>query len=230
MSKRNHAARPLRRLGAGTVHIWVNGVQWSRVREMARLIGHAERRIGRTFKCAETRRQYVLTRGMVRHLLPMYSGGRSCQPVYVHGRSPRVHPSALRITMSLAHSTGTVAVAFGRIRPIGVDVETVPRSERLCEGVRRFLGLPNSTGDDRLWLSWCRGEALAKATGEGLNNRLARELCNPRRELVVSAASGSWAVCSPSRPRRQSALACATEGQRIRAQVRDFPRLGSVHG
>lgn len=79
---------------------------------------------------------------------------------------PRLLPPHDALHVSLSHTKGAVAVAFGQ-RPIGVDVETLGRSKDPVAMAQRFFGAGEaeriSTSPFEFAWRWCAKEALKKA-------------------------------------------------------------------
>lgn len=143
-----------------------------------------------------------------------------------HGK-PRVRDSPLHVSVS--HSGDLVAVALTTAAAVGVDVEQIgARDTRLLAGAVLAPG-ERYDGHHEFFRSWCRKEAVMKATGDGL--RVA-----PREVLVGSATApprlesyaGRPLACSLHDlhvpPGYAGALATLTRGETL-ADVRDGSHL-----
>lgn len=111
-----------------------------------------------------------------------------------HGK-PRVPDVA--IDFSLSHSGSVVVVAVSSVaHPVGVDVEV--HSTRLSNDdiVRRFGGWVAGLVGDRPLQTWCRLEALGKATGHGVFGLRAFEVERGRDGgfTCIDAHGEAWLV------------------------------------
>jgi 4'-phosphopantetheinyl transferase len=97
----------------------------------------------------------------------------------MHGK-PVVEKPALhrRLSFSLSHTSGRVAIAVGRHCELGIDVEDANVGASLLENPERFLSpaeveslrtLPPEARADRFLACWTLKESLLKALGIGLS-------------------------------------------------------------
>lgn len=95
-----------------------------------------------------------------------------------HGR-PRLPGTGLHV--SISHSHRLVGVALTRVAPVGLDIEAVKPSNVADTLVQECISAnePMRSAAD-FFTYWCRKEAIAKATGEGLYV--------PPTQIVVSPA------------------------------------------
>jgi 4'-phosphopantetheinyl transferase len=102
-----------------------------------------------------------------------------------HGK-PR--PATLPdVHVSVSHSADSVAVAVGRIGPVGIDVEEVGRFDAaVLESLAAYALAPEERTElageptARAFTTyWTRKEALAKATGDGIGRSLQQIVVSP---------------------------------------------------
>jgi len=102
-----------------------------------------------------------------------------------HGK-PR--PATLPdVHVSVSHSAGAVAVAVGRVGPVGIDVEEVGRFDAAeLESLAAYALAPeertelaNDPTARAFTTYWTRKEALAKATGDGIARHLQHIVVSP---------------------------------------------------
>ncbi|MFI5844830.1 4'-phosphopantetheinyl transferase family protein [Catenuloplanes sp. NPDC051500] len=128
---------------------------------------------------AGPRAERLAARTLLRTLLAAELGrAAGTTPIAVHGSGQPYLPAWPRITISLSHDAGTVAAAFGRGVPVGIDVQVpVPAPpallRRCCTpAARAVLGdLPAPVRDHEFAWIWTVQEACVKATGAGLAGR-----------------------------------------------------------
>jgi 4'-phosphopantetheinyl transferase len=135
------------------------------------------------YRVARARRQYVVSRGKLRHLLSRYLGMPAQSIRFgIEGAGKPVLEGQRTIDFNLTHSGQLVLYGVAAARPVGVDVEQVRPMERAVELAGRFF----SAGEheivaaaapehrDRAFLSmWVRREAYAKALGSNFWRALA---------------------------------------------------------
>lgn len=135
---------------------------------------------------------------------------------------------------NLSHSHGFLAIAISRVGPVGIDIDSTDRRNRMEDLARRFCspreqallaGLPPQLWRLRFMEMWTLKEAFLKLRGRGMEWPLARFTGLPgERELELAHADHSLANCSawlyrhwPRRP-----LACMLQG------AVEAPRLWQV--
>lgn len=127
------------------------------------------------------RRQQLLARALQREVLSRYEPGvapRDWRFVRSKSGRPSLAPpfDASGLNFNLAHTSGMVAMAVGRVAHIGVDVEAVDKRVPLPVARRYFSGhevtalhaLPPEEQPLRFLRLWTLKEACLKALGEGL--------------------------------------------------------------
>jgi 4'-phosphopantetheinyl transferase len=145
----------------------------------------AEKERAGKFKFDKHRNRFIAGRGLLREALAHYL---QTEPIaldfsYSERGKPEFPPHFPKtgIYFNLAHSENLALLAITRIGSIGVDVEHIRPVNNVEELVARFF----SKREDELFQKlsdpekpaaffnlWTRKEALLKATGEGIGNRL----------------------------------------------------------
>lgn len=148
---------------------------------LATLVEDEEAR-SRHYRFEKDRRRYVVSRGILRHLLGLYL---DCRPTDLRlyrgafgkpslGEADEGH----EIRFNLSHSGGLALFAFSLGREVGIDVEfatsahvdELARAGFLSEGEERQLrALQGQQRQEALLRCWTRKEAVLKATGEGMS-------------------------------------------------------------
>jgi 4'-phosphopantetheinyl transferase len=125
--------------------------------------------------------------GVIWALPLLYRGGSQAQEPAIYSAngkpslSKEFHSSQLRFNVS--HSGGTVLLAFGLDRELGVDVEQIRPDFATGEVAERFFSakevsalrsLPVALQAEAFFNCWTRKEAFIKAIGQGLSCPLDR--------------------------------------------------------
>lgn len=150
------------------------------------LLDPAEQQHYWRLRLPEVRRQYLLTRALVRTTLSRY---RPLPPrdwrfaPGPHGRPEIFNPETAGLRFNVSHTRDLIACTVADGREIGVDVEWTARrndldgiahrffSARECDDLRR---LPVERRADRFFDYWTLKEAYIKARGLGLSCPLGR--------------------------------------------------------
>lgn len=127
------------------------------------------------------RREYALTRVLVRRVLSRYAAVAVDRWRFgdnEHGRPHIEGPREARpLDFNLSHTAGLIACLVGRERILGVDVEAADRVRRVLDIAERFFSpseaaalraLPVEDQLDRFLTYWTLKEAYIKARGKGL--------------------------------------------------------------
>ena len=180
-----HPNLPLVCLPENHVDIWCAALpeKWdlTLAESYQRLLSAEEGERYSRFHFEHDRRQFLLTRALVREVLSRYVGVDPSALVFTrneYGKPSLVLPADCPITFSLSHTKGLSVCAVALDRPLGVDVESLDRSTSHRDLARRFFApaevafLDNVKGDQqrsefiRLWTLM---EAFVKARGLGLS-------------------------------------------------------------
>jgi 4'-phosphopantetheinyl transferase len=127
------------------------------------------------FHFERDRRQFIVARGVLRHLLASRLGVPPRQVPIVYGEhgKPRVDGP---LAFSVAHSAGLIAIAITSGGDVGVDVERVDSSIEAMQIAEDFYSsseiesLRRLRGGERIrgfFRCWARKEAYLKAIGSG---------------------------------------------------------------
>jgi 4'-phosphopantetheinyl transferase len=176
---------PIGNLRPNEVHCWRFNPTDFEVEELAPVLSEDERDRARRFVFERDRTEYVVCRGLLRHLLAAYGVGSASaltfsymdrgKPVLPVDRDPS-------LAFNVAHSSGAGLIGLARGAAIGVDVETVRPSDSFLslastcfapEEKAELAALPAWQHAKAFYAGWTRKEALIKATGEGLSRPLA---------------------------------------------------------
>jgi 4'-phosphopantetheinyl transferase len=151
--------------------------------DMRALLNDAEREQQGRFHFADDRKRYLVTRALVRSVLSHYAAvdpGAWAFSNNDHGR-PFIrdpHPDAQGLRFNVSHTRGLVALAVGRHRELGVDVENIVARKISLDIAGRFFspreaadvaGTPDARRHDRLFEYWTLKESYVKARGMGLS-------------------------------------------------------------
>ncbi|MEZ5840833.1 MAG: 4'-phosphopantetheinyl transferase superfamily protein [Hyphomicrobiales bacterium] len=147
---------------------------------LARLLTAGERQRLAGLADPTRRREFLLSRALVRALLGVRLGlPPNAVPIVATDRGKPVLAAtsdAQRLSFSWSHAGGAVLVAIGGTRPVGVDLEPIgPAEPRIA---RRFFtaaerarldGLAGKAADAGFFRVWTVKEAIAKARGLGIS-------------------------------------------------------------
>jgi 4'-phosphopantetheinyl transferase len=150
--------------------------------QFERVLSMDERAKADRYRFAHNRQDYVVARGVLRHILAAYMdrAPESLQFYYSPYGKPAIHAEigGQKLNFNVAHSGGYALYAVARGREIGIDVERI-RPEAAQDGVaERFFspkevsvlrGLPAHAQPLAFFNCWTRKEAFIKARGEGLS-------------------------------------------------------------
>lgn len=173
----------------GQVYLWAGraapGVSPETLGTAAGLDG-AERTALSALKRKENAEAYAAAHGALRLILARVLQRPASDMRYVTGPAgkpalcPETHEDALGLHFNIAHSGELAAVAFA-VFPVGIDVELMRWHDDLMGVARNSFApehvadLEGRAGDARTALffrQWTLGEALIKATGMGLGQRI----------------------------------------------------------
>ncbi|HYO80039.1 MAG TPA: 4'-phosphopantetheinyl transferase superfamily protein [Bryobacteraceae bacterium] len=177
------------RLTNNSVHVWVCDPRKLQAAEalhqLSASLSPHERLRYRKFHFAGDRHAFLVAHGLLRHLVSLYIGGEARRHEFLtmeHGRPELVQEDsedALRFNIS--HTCSSIAWAFSRGKPCGVDVEQVrydspitPLTEASCspEERHRLSLLHGAAKTLEFYRIWCLKEAVLKGCGLGLIDHL----------------------------------------------------------
>jgi len=211
----------------GEIHIWR-----ARVGETPNhpdLLSPDERE--RAARLRRGRRLFTLARSSLRHLAGAYLETDPAGLAFSIGEHGKPCLPDTDLRFSVSHSGEIVLVAFAREDEIGVDVEMVREKTDLLAIARRFFtpeeadaltALPPDQRTRTFFETWCRKEAVLKATGRGVSEGLDRFPVNPAepQEMVRSPDGATWTVSSLDvAPGYAAALAAARVRSRLLLSV-----------
>lgn len=168
-------------LAPGEVHVWYAD-PFSRPdgdpRLLALLSDEEKARLSKR-SLENPRREYLMTRAMLRHTLARYVDAEPLAFRFIQGEhgKPSVAAPALPFHFNLTHCHGLIALALSRTQELGIDAEPLTRRAPL-DIVDRFFAppeagplwaLPDEARSDRFFLLWTLKEAYLKACARGLS-------------------------------------------------------------
>lgn len=221
------------------VHVWLAAVPDDRAPStLPDTLSDDERARASRFVRPIDRRRFVRARDSLRRVLERYTGVPAAALRFTPssaGKPSLAHEAALRFSVS--HPPGGIAIALGREREVGIDLEPVrhvPEAPRILRELfpRRvgeaWVALPPAARDDAFIAWWTCLEAYGKAVGSGLLRPLPLDI-----EVLAAVSEGAehpLAITDDDRGRRYAVagLACprpyrgavAAEGTDWRLSVR----------
>jgi 4'-phosphopantetheinyl transferase len=171
-------------LKASDVHIWHASLEQpgETVQAWRAILSEDELKRAERYHFDLHRGHFIAGRGILRHLLSLYTGIEpgQLQPEYTRNGKPFLPgmEDEAGIRFNLSHSGGIAVYAFTRGREVGIDIEhqrPIDDIDRIAE--RNFstkeyttLGtLPEGERLEAFYLCWTRKEAFIKAIGEGIS-------------------------------------------------------------
>ncbi|MDG2304331.1 MAG: 4'-phosphopantetheinyl transferase superfamily protein [Candidatus Binatia bacterium] len=166
-----------------------------------RILSAEECERGNRFQFDRDRHSYLVTRVLVRTVLSHYTGVDPTAWGFEknsYGRPSIAYPpSARRLRFNLSHTTDLIACCVARQREIGVDVESLERTNVRIELADRFFS-PAEAADlrsrpawrTRFFEYWTLKEAYIKARGMGLSlpiEKFTLDLREPRDIRIAFA-------------------------------------------
>ena len=195
------------RLLPGEVHVWLDRVPADAGAEARwrALLTPAELATADRFVIPSQRASFVRARWLLRTLVGGYAETPAAGVTVdlLEKGKPVVAgpPSARGIEVSVSHSHDLLAVALGRVAPLGVDVERERSSPDHPDVARRFLAPeelaelaaePPGAWTPAFFRCWARKEAVIKATGEGLSLPLTDFAVSVGTEARLSRMPAGW--------------------------------------
>jgi 4'-phosphopantetheinyl transferase len=164
-----------------TVDVWwrhTAGIDAAGVAAAAATLSPDELTRSQRFRFDDDRRDYVLAHHLLRQSLSASAVRAPHEWRFDADASGKPSVRGSAISISLSHTRGFVACALSRDVRVGVDVECVDRSIDACElaamcldpcDAARVRASTAADAAERFFALWTLKEAVAKATGEGLN-------------------------------------------------------------
>lgn len=187
-------------LSASEVHLWLlqpDEVDLALCAEYTNLLSAVERDQQQRFYFERHRRQYALTRALVRTVLSQYAEVLPGAWRFVknrYGKPQIAEPGPYsRLRFNLSHTEGMIACAVTTAGEIGVDVESEEKAVQLDSIADSYLSadeaasladLPGSARLRRLVEYWTLKEAYVKALGKGLSLSLKNCVFEVREERI----------------------------------------------
>jgi 4'-phosphopantetheinyl transferase len=177
-------ARCISELSERQVHIWTlsTSAENDVVAKCERVLTSDETGRAAQFRFSGDRESFILTRGVLRHLLGCYLGLHpgSIQFEYSsNGKAALASDSGLQF--NVAHSRQMAAIAVTAGCDVGIDLEQMRTLPDLGQIAARFFcteeaaeidSLPEGERARAFFTCWTRKEAYIKATAEGLSRPL----------------------------------------------------------
>ena len=171
-------------LASNEIHVWRVPLPTDEaiLRSLESTLRKDEKARAARFIFERDRVRFVAARGILRDLLGRYL---QCAPQaidFVYGSRGKpavaVRGSQPAICFNLSHASALAAIAIGRGREVGIDIELI-RSEFADGGIaKRYFSakeidelsrLPAELRTEGFFLCWTRKEAYIKARGDGLH-------------------------------------------------------------
>lgn len=171
---------PTRQFLPNTVDVCLINVRNVSPADLARyqtLMDEREQAKTQRFMQADDRLRYTVAHGALRQLLSEYLDNAANELSFTAGPHGKPELKDQACQFNISHSGDYVLIGLSETHPIGVDVEqNKPISDYLKLAQRFFhpeeyksiSALPNDLGLQAFYRCWNRKEAVAKATGQGL--------------------------------------------------------------
>ncbi|MDZ4699446.1 MAG: 4'-phosphopantetheinyl transferase superfamily protein [Rhodothermales bacterium] len=179
-----HSPPPDLTLPPQEIHVWRALLHQpaKHLERLERVLSMDERAKASRFRFEHNRKDYIVARGVLRHILGAYVSRRpeALQFFYSPYGKPALNAElrGQKVGFNVSHSGGYALYAIAIGREIGIDVERV-RPEAAQDGVaERFFSpgevaslraLPPHAQTIAFFNCWTRKEAYIKARGEGLS-------------------------------------------------------------
>ena len=163
------------------VHIWTMPAKASDavVAQFERVLSEDEAQRAARFRFSHLRDSFVITHGVLRHLLGRYLGVDPPRICFSYGDKgkPGV-ASAANLQFNLTHSGDMAAVAFTTGCQLGIDAEHIRPVEEMQQIANHYFAseesaelmlLPENEREPAFFRCWTRKEAYIKAIGDGLS-------------------------------------------------------------
>jgi 4'-phosphopantetheinyl transferase len=195
------------------VHIWSAGLRvggaalctcWD-------LLSSEEMRVALSHRFARDRREFVVTRALLRQILAHYTGRAAadlCFDSNTSGKPVLRGTQSLHFSVSHSRDLALLAIAHSQV---GIDVEYIQTHVLRQAVIEQYLArpershlqaLPAKARAVALYRCWTQKEAVLKAFGVGLlyPPRQLNVLAGGRKSHVVSALGRNWSVRQVAAP------------------------------
>ena len=231
------------------VHVWRIGLEHPLLSGAAceRVLAADELARAARFVLDRDRRQYVVSRGMLRIVLARYLGTQPRDLEFVYGARGKPSLGQPRaadwLRFNVAHSGNLALFGVSRQREIGIDIEHVRPLEGAAAIAEQFFSpgerellrqAPRRAALERFFTYWVRKEAVIKATGDGLSLPLDRfdvSWLSTESPRSVVVEDGSHALhrlrVVDLQAGAQCSAALAAEGEGWSVEYHDVSELGA---
>lgn len=175
------------------VSFWSALVSDTRLRGLVECLSPEERLRAEKIRDKLAAREFIAGRSVMKQLLSTYCGADAANLSLKYGSSGKPYIEDGNVAFNLSHSAGTCALALGRVKNLGIDVELVSSGAHIVaddvfnpDEAEQFAALPLSEQTEAFFRAWVVKEAYLKATGEGLAGGM--------KSLEVRFAPGPVAV------------------------------------
>jgi 4'-phosphopantetheinyl transferase len=217
--------------------------------ELAMVLDEGELTRWRKFVFAADRHNFLVSHALVRFALSRHASVPPAAWSFTSNRLGRPEIASALVAdglrFNLSHTAGLIAVAVGRERDIGIDVENVTRELPIEAAalilspaeIHRVRSLPDQQRHERLFALWTLKEAYAKGRGFGLSLPLSEfsfDFDEPPTEIILASESdadpGRW-LFELHRPSPVHCLALAYDAAKHGgAKVRMVPLIPQIDG
>jgi len=178
-------------LSDADIDIWLvfyDEIDESLLAHLHGLLSEEERHRESRLRCADARKQYRVTRAILRTVLSRYAKVAPADWFFVpnqFGRPQIANPDheSRGVCFNISHTRGLIALGITNRRELGIDVENTVVRPPCIEVAERFFArlevdelasLPQSRRPERFFEYWTFKESYIKARGQGLSIPLQR--------------------------------------------------------
>ncbi|MGH7847470.1 MAG: 4'-phosphopantetheinyl transferase family protein [Candidatus Binatia bacterium] len=220
-------------LADGEVHVWCTPLDGHGpdVRFLEAQLSSEERARALRFKFSQDQVRYVISHGVLRHILSFYLrvDPRDLKLAAGANGKPELGPIPQKglVQFNMSRSREVALFAVSRSGEIGIDVEYVDENFAFDEIVRQFFppaesatldSLPLPLRREAFFRCWTCKEALVKAKGTGLGSALDEiAIAQTGNTLALRNADPTWSLTelNPA-PGYVGALAVETHDTRVK--------------
>lgn len=229
-------------IAAGEIHAWFADLELSSdaIERLQTVLADDELQRAARFHFDRDRNRYIAGRGILRHLLAPYVGGRPEELSFRYGEhgKPELSSPASDLQFNLSHSHGLALYTFVLGREIGCDVERMRDDVWRDRIADRFFSraesdaltaLPPERRTEGFFRCWTRKEAWIKARSQGMSipldsfdvNLDANDPAPLRATRPDPEEASRWTI-HPLEAPSGFAAAIAVEGGACRIVLRDW--------